>query len=129
MKANGGQKELFSPRLLAAAVAHLVIIGLVLASTSAAQAPDYPEPTREAFGLGLVLAFEDRLVTTAQPYETVVEICGVERQFGCVTWIGGGDICQLHVRLDLYGDWELQVRKHLIAECGATDPYRLARVP
>ena len=76
----------------------------------------FSEPPREAFGLGLVLAYEGALATVIQQQADIINACGEASPWGCITPLGDG--CQIHISAGLNEEMFERAKRHLIARCG-----------
>lgn len=86
----------------------------------AQSAPDiFTAPPDEAFGLGLVLAYDGGVVTTRQGDGPLRDACG--DAFGCLSWPDPG-LCQIHVWTGLPFDLERMAIRNLVARCGGWAP-------
>lgn len=101
-------------RLLLAA-----LISVLWAAAASAQSI-FAEPPREAFGLGLVLAYEGKVLTVIQQPAVILDTCGDEEPWGCITPLG--DACQIHLVIVLPDDIRRAAWRHLVARCAGWRP-------
>lgn len=105
---------MFRTLLLAAALA------LVCVPAAAQPAPDiFVPPPDEAFGLGLVLAYDGGVVTVIQGEAAIRQACGIN--FGCLTFMEDAT-CQIRVWTGLPDHLERLALRNLIARCAGWVP-------
>ena len=96
----------------------LLLAALVLIAWAGAASAQsiFSEPPREAFGLGLVLAYEGKLATVIQQQADIIDACGEASPWGCITPLGDG--CQVHIVAGLNDEMFERAKRNLIARCG-----------
>lgn len=106
----------------------LVIAATLLCTTPGFAQDILAEPPRVAIEFGLRL--ESGIVYVFQQASAILNACGADQPFGCITWVTtasfGGPTCQARIWIGLEGELRSLVSRNLVAQCGGwTPPVRL----